>query len=291
MKNESAKRRVSLLFSLLLLTLFALPVWADMGPKPSVTVVFDGLLERPCYATLLSEEESTGPYSFDPQGEAPSEWMVEDDEVMGTLVWKAFRNYQDENGYFFLEWFRKLDEDQELRWTYYPPERFKVLLYFPESGIFCESSICESYAFDSRFTAFVQNDSIVLHKSYPYGWELVSLLIRIAATVALEIALAPLFGFVSKQALGVIAQANLVTQIALNIALNLINFSKGQYAFVLWHLLLEWLVFAAEAAWYCRKLPKQGQKRRTHPVLYAFLANLLSFAAGLALAVWVPGIF
>lgn len=45
----------------------------------------------------------------------------------------------------------------------------------------------------------------------------------------------------------------------------------------------------------------EGEKRRDtfyvtllsrgRPVLYAVLANLFSFAAGLALAYWVPGIF
>lgn len=294
MKNKScksAKRPVCVLLTLLLLTVFALPAWADIGPKPSVTVVFDGLMEQPCYATLLSEEESTGPYSFDPERQSPSEWMVKGDEEMGPLAWRAFHDYRDEDGYFFLEWFQKLDENQQLSWTYFPPERFKVLLYFPDSGIFCKSAVCESYAFDSRFSADLENGGITLHKSYAYGWELASLLVRIAATIALEMALALLFGYASKQALAVILQANLVTQIALNLALNLINFSRGQYAFVFWYLVLEWLVFAAEGLWYCRRLPKQNQGRRSHPVLYAFLANLLSFGAGLGLAVWIPGIF
>lgn len=40
---------------MLLLALLAFPVGADMGPKPSVTVNFDGLSDRVCYATLLSD--------------------------------------------------------------------------------------------------------------------------------------------------------------------------------------------------------------------------------------------
>lgn len=286
-----AKRPVCLLITLLLFALFAMPAWADMGPKPSVTVRFEGLAEGPCYATLLSEQNTTGPYSAEPQKTAPDEWQIREDEQTGPAVWKAFHDYQDEDGYFFLEWFKKLDQNRQISWTYYPPKQFKVLLYFPESQTFFKSEVCSSYAFDSYFTAQITGQQMTLRKSYAYGWELISLLVRIAATIALEIALAPLFGFAAKKALGVIARANLVTQIALNLALNIINFSRGQYAFIFWYLVLEWLVFAAEALWYCHRLPKEQNGRRTHPVLYAFLANLLSFAAGLALAIWIPGIF
>lgn len=53
-----------LLVTVILLTMFV-PVtsYADLGPKPSVNIVFENIGENECYATLLSDEHSTGPYS------------------------------------------------------------------------------------------------------------------------------------------------------------------------------------------------------------------------------------
>ena len=40
------------------------PIYADMGPKPSVVVRFHGIdPEIRYYVTLMAKEESTGPYS------------------------------------------------------------------------------------------------------------------------------------------------------------------------------------------------------------------------------------
>ncbi len=36
---------------------------ADIGPKPSVVIDFNGLDEKTYYATLLSSEKSTDPFS------------------------------------------------------------------------------------------------------------------------------------------------------------------------------------------------------------------------------------
>lgn len=45
---------------LLLLPLTAMPVSADVGPKPSVVVALEGLEGRTCWGTLLSQQEGTG---------------------------------------------------------------------------------------------------------------------------------------------------------------------------------------------------------------------------------------
>lgn len=292
--QSGRKRIAALLLTLLLFCAAALPVFADIGPKPSVTVHCRQLPGGPCYATLLSRQTSTGPYRFEPEKTAPDEWQIRHDPATETLVWQAFRGYQDPDGYFFIEWFQKLEEGR-CCWNYYPPQQFKVLLYFPQSGQFAVSGICERYAFHSCFTvcpAAQQPTQLTVQKSYDYSWELISLAVRILLTIGLELALALLFGWRSGKALRWIMGVNLVTQIGLNLALNLINYRSGPWAFVFWYLVLELAVFVAEALIYARVLPTRKENgKKAHPVLYAAAANTISFAAGMALARYIPGIF
>jgi len=75
----------------------------------------------------------------------------------------------------------------------------------------------------------------------------------------------------------------------LNLALNFINYFYGKLAFTLSYILLEIAVFAIEAAVYMARLGKINSKPKL--VAYACIANLASFALGMALANWIPAIF
>lgn len=62
---------------------------------------------------------------------------------------------------------------------------------------------------------------------------------------------------------------------------------------MIWYILLELLVFAAEAVVYAiwlRKLDSEPRKRGFY-VCYALLANAASFAVGLLISHLIPGIF
>ena len=102
-----------------------------------------------------------------------------------------------------------------------------------------------------------------------------------------------LFGFRSRRELLFLAIVNILTQILLNVLLNIINFRSGQAAFTAGYVLLELAVFAAEAAIYSVFLRRISDK--TRPVwvyvIYALVANAASFAAGMGIAHAVPGIF
>ena len=63
---------------------------------------------------------------------------------------------------------------------------YKLLVYFPDTGEFLTSGVYSRYAFDNYYTvdlADLANGQLVLRKSYDYTWELVSLLVRILATM------------------------------------------------------------------------------------------------------------
>ena len=116
---------------------------------------------------------------------------------------------------------------------------------------------------------------------------------RIVLTIALELGLALLFGYREKKVLALLAVINVVTQITLNVALNIINYNSGALTFTFSYVLFEILVFAIEAVAYAALLKKFSSKeqKKGRAVGYAFIANAASFALGLWLAHIIPGIF
>ncbi len=284
----------------LLGALFPMTVYGDMGPKASVRITFENMedTDTPCYGTLLSQSSSTGPASVW-DGTPEFQRYREGDE--GYEIWKAFVEYSDSDGFYFLQQWWDCGESGTLNWTYYPPQTFKILLYYPESGTFAVSGIYQKYAFDSYFTVDLrgvsqnaaENPLLVARRSYDYTWELISLFCRIVLTILLELILALLFGLGKKPLLWRIAGVNVVTQVLLNVALNVIRYQQGSLMFVVYYILLEMAVLVLEAVVYSIMLPKVsgGGVSVWKSVVYALVANAASFAAGLGLARVIPGIF
>lgn len=292
-----------LLCAVLTITFFPMDAKADIGPKPSVRVLFEELGDELCYGTLLSKGESTGPASVWNGTEEDARY----DDV-GYDVWKAFIEYEDVDGFHFLQEAWKVSESKELAWTYYPPTVFKILLYFPEMNAFAVSGICERYAFDSYFTVNMEsvgigsvdydeelssNERIEANRSYNYWKEVITLIIRIIITIAIEMVIALLFGFKEKKQLTLLAGVNSVTQIILNVLLNVINYRSGEMAFVMSYILLELIVFVIEAFVFCVFLNRISDKQKSKwlVVAYALVANFISFGMGLLISEWLPGIF
>lgn len=130
-------------FLLLFTLLIPMTAGADMGPKPSVSVEFRGLEGQTYYATLLSQTDSTGPWSH---SDEYYDYYGDPD------VWEAFNGYEDPDGFYFIGCYEDCSDDQTFSWTYYPPQVFKALVYFPESDTFAVTEdTYERYAFDSYF--------------------------------------------------------------------------------------------------------------------------------------------
>ena len=288
------------LCTVMVIMIFPITANADMGPKPSVRITFENLGNEECWGTLLSSKESTGPSSAwngkeeDAQhNENPNGYYSY--QKFGYDVWKAFVDYAENDDFFFLQEAWLINETKELAWTYYPPNEFKILLYFPETGEFSVSGAYERYAFDSYFRVTMDGLEIksVDDKAYDFTWELISLACRVVVTIALELAIALLFVLRQKKLIMTIFGVNVVTQIGLNVALNIINYNRGAYMFVFCYVLLEILVFIVEAVAYTVLFRKgsepQISKKRT--VSYALVANIVSFIGGMAIAQLVPGIF
>lgn len=307
MKTVRYKRVLFMALCVLLLTML-LPVTAsaDIGPKPSVRITFENLGDEPCYGTLLSQDDENGPWmAWDGTEEDAAYQENPSEELeMEYESGNAFAKYPDTDGYYYLQRSWCISETGEIDWTYYPPDSFKILLYYPETDTFAVSGIYERYAFDAYYTvdmadidpAALGNSEVALsaHRSYDYGGEIVGLLARILLTIAIEMAIAVMaFGFREKQQLRVLIVVNGATQIILNILLNIYNYIAGEWAFIAAYVLLETLVFVIEAVVYCIWLRKASgfQRKKRVYVGYAWVSNTVSFIFGMIIAHLLPGIF
>lgn len=281
------------LLSLLLVCL--LPLWAaaDTGPKPSITVTPEGLGEEACYLTLLSQTETTGPWSkYD--SFAVSRDSYGDPEA-DEAIWTAFNDYQDADGFFFLGCYGEVTGGQVFCWSYYPPDTFKVLAYFPDSGTFAVGPVSEREEFSARYTVSLSEtgETLLIEKARNQEAEHKSFVGRLVLTLVLELAVAVAFGFRAKRQIITIVCMNLITQVGLNQAITHLFPLVSSWWYWPGLLALEVLIFLVEGAVYAKFLPrwKKDPAVVCHPWGYALAANAASFGAGLLLAQGIPGMF
>ena len=307
-RAEKQKRRRMMkkkFFTALLLALLILPLFStiasaqidlglDIGPKPSVTVTFKNLGEERAYATLL--KSITGAYSsYYPSSER-------NPDVIDEKIWEAFENYTDPDGFYFSQVAYRIDTEKEVCEELPPSKIFKILVYYPDSGRYAVSDICECYAYDTYYTVDMKGGEIwdvsfSAERSYRWGWEVVSFFARVALTVAVEILLAFKFGFRSKSALGIICTLNGVTHVLMHVLVSVVNYRSGPLMYYLAYLALEITVTLLEAGIYAIWLKDHGGKDEWKPLQragyaasYGFTANAVSFAVGLIITNLIPGI-
>lgn len=278
-----------------LLAAMSVTVFADMGPKPSVRVTFENLPAGPVYGTLLSADRSTGPSSAWDRDPARARVKPGEPEYE---IWKAFVDYQDgqdPDGYWFLqEWWDC--SNGQLNWTYYPPSDFKILLYFPESGTFAASPVCQRYAFDSYFNAILENGALTAKVNHQIQLtEVWGLLCRMVLTVAVELLIGLLFWPWEKDVFRLLIVVNLLTQLLLNLALNVYAYFHGTFilTYGLVYFLLEVAVMVIETRAYNKRMPDAlgGPIPMGKALGYSMVANIASFALGLGLVRQMPWMF
>ncbi|MBQ5977331.1 MAG: hypothetical protein IJL51_04270 [Oscillospiraceae bacterium] len=303
--EKSARRLLTLFFAALLLTTVPVNAWADTGPKPSVTVTLENQGDEICYGTLLSESKGNGPWVVW-NGTGSGEYANDEKEAERRArapyeVWQAFVDYQDEDGFCFLQFAQRVDESGTLDWGYYPPDTFKLLLYYPQTGRFAVSGVLHRYAFHARFRVDLQNGAagrLQVRRAFTWSAELPSFLFRIALTLAVELGIALLFAIRGKKQLLCISAVNVITQLLLNrILLPVIGpgLSPGVVflSASLYLPFLELLIFILEALAYCLLLNKNTDRPRKPGIyiVYAFVANAASLVLGLVLSFCLPGMF
>ncbi len=273
---------------------------ADTGPKPSVVLEIDGP-EELYYVAMLSQARSTGPASAYDEGETKHYCVLDESGApteAGMIAWEKFQAYAEQDGYYFLQQYAECFGMQEYKWGYYPPQIFKVVLYFPASDSFAVSAVCERYAFDSYFAVDVAHEadgsySVNVKKSYDYTSEILGVGFRILLTIVTEVLIALAFSYRKKKQLLVILAANVVTQTVLNILLNYLEIRTQAIFMVMSYIFFELLVFGLEAICYHIFLVKEDTRARAvgRSVLYALTANVASLLIGILVANVLPEFF
>ena len=287
-------RRISMV--LILMAALGIYAFADFGPKPSVVVEFENAGDQEYYVTLVAKEDKLG----SPFSRITAEDQPETDDI---AIWNRLVAYEDPDGMVFAGNVQKLTGDGAYVWGYYPPSEFRVLIYFPDTDSFVESSeILEQYAFDSYYQMDFNdlpenwNDAVAaipVTRKYNLLWQITAFLLRLAVTVAVECLLAVLFGFKGKRQMLLVLAVNCATQLAMNLLI--LDESVGLFVFyVLQYALIEVGVILAEGLVYCLALPKLAtpeQNRNVHPIAFAFFGNVASFSLGFLLSNWFPMLF
>lgn len=251
--------------------------FADMGPKPSVTVYVNGVEDdREYYIALIEEIQASRYNSTNTEGR---------DEV-----WNKIQEFSKTDGYCIADSpvsnpYNKLKGKDSARWGYYPPETFKILLCFPDNESFLVSGVQNKYSFVSYFTVDVKGDRLTVSQNggaLGIAVEIGGLLIRIAVTVLIEVAIAYGFGYRGKPELRLILITNIVTQVLLNALIAFGDYGLGGLGAALALIVGEMFVFFVETVLYAVALPnlteiKTGGGRA---VGYAFTANFASLVGG-----------
>ena len=173
-----------LLAFVLLSVMLATTAFADMGPKPSVTITVEGE-QRVFYATLLSKSSSAGPSSYaEPGSEADLRRRERYTEQTLLQAYEAMQAYQDPDGFYFLgEVFSC--PDGVFQCCYYPPDEFKMLLWFPDDGSLICSDSESRFAFESVYRGELADGRLTLHRELDIPGKALSFLARVAATLLL----------------------------------------------------------------------------------------------------------
>ena len=312
----------ALLIAVLLLCCVA---FADTGPKPSAAFTFTGMPDEDYYVTMLADVDGYGPHRIYQEGDDLPYVLEAGRDDPAYPAWQKFVDYKDADGYYFLDdLFEQCHGDDEASWHYFPPERFKLLLYFPESDIFLCSTVTERYAFDSVYRLDLGGKSpaeiaaltltdpngdplpsgkddetaigeVTLDKSDGTHQQIIGFFGRLGITLVIELALAWGWKYRKGSQLLFIGIVNLITQCLLNVALLCWGAQETSRGFIIfWYVLLELAVTGIEAAAYAYLLPGTDHREksvRRHAAMYAIAANVLSFLGGLALSEIFPILF
>ena len=312
----------ALLIAVLLLCCVA---FADTGPKPSAAFTFTGMPDEDYYVTMLADVDGYGPHRIYQEGDDLPYVLEAGRDDPAYPAWQKFVDYKDADGYYFLDdLFEQCHGDDEASWHYFPPERFKLLLYFPESDIFLCSTVTERYAFDSVYRLDLGGKSpaeiaaltltdpngdplpsgkddetaigeVTLDKSDGTHQQIIGFFGRLGITLVIELALAWGWKYRKGSQLLFIGIVNLITQCLLNVALLCWGAQETSRGFIIfWYVLLELAVTGIEAAAYAYLLPGTDHREksvRRHAAMYAIAANVLSFLGGLALSEAFPFLF
>ena len=247
------------------------------GYHQATRIEIDGINEE-CYGTLLSSKAESGYWSSQ---------MVVDLRAPDKVLY-AFQNYEDPDRYLYLNYLQDVSEGL-LYWMNYPPEEFKLLLYYPDSDTFVNSDTTYTrYALTSTYHARIENGVIHLDENYNYLQLILLTIVRILIGLAVTILIVRLYGKIRPKDIKLVFLTSLIYQVVLNVLISIYSFKNG-------FSIVEYFMFLAVP--YILFFLWQGHlystKAEAIPNAYycSFFSNLCAYCVGLALVDFVPKLF
>jgi len=288
----------------LLLVLGIPSIKANSGPPSNVQITvinydvnfsLDLLIYR---NTVLTQDEIDNAEALILEGETP---------FQDTFFPVEYASYQDSEGYvpnslygsanYFYANEMSGSNEYYARLLMDIPREFKILLY-TESGVIITSELITMTQFDYRLTfdlegvdmTFDQSNVGIISGNNGNPWEnattWVNFLLRLILTLAIELGLLFLFGFRKKNTFLIILGMNILSQIALNVALisNFYVIDSNGYQFIFTLFIGELLVFTIEAVLVSVFIKEHKMFRK---ISYSLIANAASLIIGLLVASWL----
>jgi hypothetical protein len=279
------KAMLVFLYIIAFIMLFPVNSSADTGPKPSLTIIVNGMGDEEYWLDLLVSDEPN--YTWldisDEEREKVSK-LAEYNEA-GLHPALLVGTHVPMNGSLTGE--RQADGSYIHKFSYVGvPAQFKIAI-LKSDGTLIISDMVKRNHFQSVMEYTIGTSGIsekadpngtvkeVFPMNYIWGF-----LLRMIATLIIEIGIALLFKFTLKKSWKVLAFTNIATQIILNIIIISSTIRNGQTSGFFIYFIAELFVVTTELAVYSNFLIEQKLIRR---IIYTITANLISFIAGFAL--------
>ena len=240
------------------------------GYHQSTTIQIEGI-EEECYGTLLSRYSVSGSYSYNGHDDLGVPKDIED----------KFKEYKDSDNYFYINFLQDVSGGL-LYWFSYPPEEFKLLLYFPNEDRFVVSDeIYKRFALNTPYKAIFDGKSIKLVDNYNYMKLGMMTIGRIIICSLISILLISFTNKLYREDRKYVYLTNIVFQLMLHIFISLYSYKFGftisEYIAFIW---VPYIIFSIVQGYIFSKKTK-GIKE---PYVSSVLGSIAAYAIGLILA-------
>ncbi|MBE6895553.1 MAG: hypothetical protein E7477_00505 [Ruminococcaceae bacterium] len=279
------KKFTLFVLTLIIVFLSALPMSADMGPKPSITIYVENVPDELYYLDLLIEQE-------EPNNQMTQEEIDSYDPQMLTVLreynengLRAALSYGSAIPIFGQITGKQVDGKTVHVFSYYGiPDTVKVIAVTKSGEVHVSESVEKTeyqaeYILDFQtFSLESTGNTIVKH--------ILQFFSTFIPTLIIELLILILFGFSVKKNIIPFIAANFATQVFLTVIYAVYYPSAGVF-FINFAVLpiVELIIISVEAVAYCLTFKDKSKARK---IVYAVVANLCSWIGYSALTALVP---
>ncbi len=262
--------------SVMLMCMFSVTAFADMAPKPKITIKLENAPEGIYYLDLLAPIYNNAYFPKEPSDEVSAKY---DSDMLELLFGMSgdgwYPSVATKNS---LTWGELTSDNGVHTFSYHPPSEFRVIIVRENGNV----SISEKIHRKTFRTTITMDYNTMDYTRRPV-WQVypVQFTSSFVPTVIIEFIVLLVFGLKNKENLKYFLAANFATQLALNITISTMMINEGWGAFLFgWFSIgaLELLIALSEGFFYSKKFTGCESTWRFR---YGIWANAASAAATL----------